>query len=1023
MRAPFEARLAALRAACATAPSFTHEGARQNALFLSWSDGAERARVVTGVARTPEEAWQAAAAQLPAECSAIRLLRADWVIACDRTDWHSLHERLSLTKRNYFRLGIALDPQFARAFLETELNANAMLYGGGSEPCAQLNPGNFTAYARRKYGRVELDLSDAAPVWTFATSGAFAGEDGVVHALEPAGRDGGRRRIDRLGPDRLRALIDAGSLYLADQVKLDGRFDYGWHPCFDRPIGTYNALRHASSVYAMLEAWEVTRTPLLLDAIRRALNDLTGTLIRSARLPSGEFAAFLVEANGEVKLGGNAVCLLALVKYCEVMGSDGYRPLLDRLAAGILHMQRPDGGFVHVLGYPALELRQQFRTIYYDGEAAFGLMRLYDLTGDSRWLDAVERAFAHFEAAGHARVHDHWLGYAAAALTRHRPEERWFRFALDNVRDHLDFVENRITTFPTLLELMMASERVIHRLRTDPSLAHLLEGFDLAHFDRAMHARAHYLLNGHFWPELAMFFANPARIMSSFFIRHHGFRVRIDDVEHYLSGLIAYLHHVDADRTAGSGWTAAEVTKAAGGSWARDPGGSWIAQGLAIHALGYRPGDMVAASVRDGEAGMQPEAVRQLPVMPSAILTSTPEAFESDAVPVLRVDDPGAAVIELGRHAREQMSARVIGVTGSVGKTTLVTMLAHALVPHGKTTSTRSNANVPHGVAWNLASCPRDCEYLILELAIGRMRQNAALAQPEVAIFTDIAPAHLEYHRDLATIARRKARIFEGMPTGGLAILNHDMPERDTVAGLALARGLRVIFYGTSASSAYRLEHYDPASGLVAARTPRGEHRYRLAAKGAHMARNSVAILATLGGLDLDPASGIAALAGFEALEGRGAVFELQHGARRLTIIDDSYNANPASMEAALRHLAETQASGRVAVLGEMLELGSDAASYHDALAACVAALPIREVHTLGDLYLGFRNRIGDAQRGVHATSLAALDAALPGRLRDGDVILFKGSHGSQIHRLVAALRTTRHQGPTPASAGLERVQ
>lgn len=1019
MSAPFEARLAALRTACAAAPVLTLEGARQAVLFLSWSDGTERARVITGTGRSAEDAWQAAVAQLPAECPAIRLLRADWAIACDRTDWRALHAQLSRTKRNYFRLGIALDAQFGHAFLETELNANAMLYGGRNEPCAQLNPGNFTAYARRKYGQVELDLSDAAPVWTFATAGAFVGEDGVVHPLGPAGRNGGRRRIEKLDPDSLEALIKAGSLYLADQVKLDGRFDYGWHPCFDRPIGTYNALRHASSVYAMLEAWEVTRTPLLLDAIRRALNDLTGSLIRSARLPDGQLAAFLVEANGEVKLGGNAVCLLALVKYCEVMANDAYRPLLDRLAAGILHMQRPDGGFVHILGYPSLEVREQFRTIYYDGEATFGLMRLHDLTGDPRWLDAAERAFGHFEAAGHARAHDHWLGYAAAALIRHRPEERWFRFALDNVRDYLDFVEKRITTFPTLLELMMASEQVIARLRADPSLAHLLKGFDLAHFDRAMHARAHYLLNGHFWPELAMFFANPARIMGSFFIRHHGFRVRIDDVEHYLSGLIAYLRHLREDRPSPPGWTAAEVAKAAGGSWVSDPGPGWIAQGLAIRAPGFRPGDMVAASIGEGEAGMRPEAIRRLPATPSAILTSAPAAFETDAAPVLRIDDPGAAVIELGRHAREQLRARVIGVTGSVGKTTLVAMLGQALAPHGKVALTRSNANLPRGVAWNLASCPRDCDYLVLELAIGRMRQNTALARPDVAIFTDIAPAHLEYHHDLATIARRKARIFEGMRAGGLAILNHDMPECDTVAGLALAQGLRVIFYGTSACSAYRLEQYDPVSSLVVAQTPHGERTYPLAARGVHLARNSIAVLAALSGLGLDPGPGMAALAGFEALAGRGAVFELQRGPRRLTIIDDSYNANPASMEAALRRLAETQAKGRVAVLGEMLELGGDAAAYHDALAACVAALPIREIHTLGDLYLGFRDRIADAQRGVHATSLAALDAALPARLRDGDVILFKGSHGSQIHRLVTAMR----KQPAPAPAGPEPVQ
>lgn len=1019
MSAPIEARLAALRTACVTAPVIPHEGARRAVLFLSWSCGNERARVVTGAGGTAEAAWSEAAAQLPQDAAAMRLLRADWIIACDCTTWGALRERLSRTKRNYFRLGIALDAAFERAFLETELNANAMLYGGRAEPCAQLNPDNFAIYACLKYGSTEPDLGDDAPVWTFATAGAFVGEDGMTHPIEPTGRNGGRRRIDRLDPDRLRTLIDAGSLYLADQVQLDGRFDYGCHPCFDRPIDAYNALRHASSVYAMLEAWEVTRAPVLLDAIRRALNYLTGTLIRSATLPGGEPAAFLTEANGEVKLGGNAVCLLALVKYSEVIGSDGYRPLLERLAAGVLHMQRPDGSFVHVLGYPGLEVREPFRIIYYDGEAAFGLMRLYELTGDARWLDAAERAFAYFEAAGHAKAHDHWLGYAVAALTRHRPEERWFRFALDNVRDHLDFVERRVTTFPTLLELMMASEQVIARLRADPAHLHLLDGFDLAHFDRAMHTRAHYLLNGHFWPELAMFFANPARITGSFFIRHHGFRVRIDDVEHYLSGLVGYRRHLSERHEARSGWSAAAVAQAACGAWIEDPGDGWQAQGLAIHAPGFRPGDMVAARFCEGEIGMLPEAVERLPVVPAAILTSEPARFAASGVPTLHVSDPAAAVAALGRDARSRLKGYVIGVTGSVGKTTLVAMLGEALEPYGEVGRTRSNANVPLGVAWNLASVPQDAAYVVLELAIGRMRQNAALARPDVAVFTDIAPAHLEYHGDLATIARRKARIFEGMGAGGLVVLNHDMPECDTVAALALARGLRLIFYGTSTAAAYRLDAYDPASGNVVAQTPHGERRFHVAARGAHIARNSLAVLAALDGFGLSVAPGLHALAGFEALDGRGAMFEITFDGRRLTIIDDSYNANPASMAAALERLAETKANARMAILGEMLELGHDAAAYHDALAACVTP-SIRTVHTVGDLYLGFRERVGIAQRGEHAPSIEALGAALPRLLRDGDAVLFKGSHGSGIHRLVSALRVASHTMESPAKTKLE---
>jgi hypothetical protein len=542
-------RLKRIRSAVIEAPPFMLDGVSRAVLFFSISDGPTRARVVTATGPTVEEAWDAGIRHIGDAEGAARWLRVDWVDAAEPATWQTLRTQLAKIKRNYFRLGLSLDQDFQHAFLETELNANAMLYGGAASTTALVNEKNFALYAAKRHGIAEVDFADDRPVWLFSTKAVFVGDDGVLQRIGGAGRNAGRRDIARLDVADLSTLVDNGSRYLASQVREDGRFHYGWHPCFDREIKAYNSLRHASSLYAMLEAWEVTRDAGLKTAIDRALGYLIGELVKPAILPDGDAAAFLVDPGAEIKLGGNAVTNLALAKHATLTGSRAHHGLLEQLGRGILHMQDPDTGrFTHVLHHPTLAVKQDFRIIYYDGEAAFGLMRLFALTGDPRWIDAVERAFGHFIDAEHWTAHDHWLGYCVNELTRYRPAERYYRFGLNNVADHLDFVISRITTFPTLLELMMAAEGMIARLRDNPALAHLLDGFDLPKFYHALHKRAHYLLNGHFWPELAMFFANPARIAGSFFIRHHAFRVRIDDVEHYLSGLIAYRRYLIEDR-------------------------------------------------------------------------------------------------------------------------------------------------------------------------------------------------------------------------------------------------------------------------------------------------------------------------------------------------------------------------------------------------------------------------------------------------------------------------------------------
>ncbi|MBC1666078.1 poly(glycerol-phosphate) alpha-glucosyltransferase [Listeria welshimeri] len=437
------------------------------------------------------------------------------------------------TKKNYYRRGIALNENFKMALMEQEINANAILLP--ADEGLAINIENMNRYLMQSNkNQAQLNLTTDSNIVTFDTLGWFF--DGKkIHELETTEWNHGHRKTTLLKPEIVAELVGNAGRYLANQVNAMGEFNYGWFACFDKKIKHYNSLRHASTTYSMLEAYELTEDEFILEAAANALAYLQKNFIYEK-----EDLAFLIEPElREVKLGGAAATLLAFTKYMKITGNKTYLPLCRKIANAILSLQDKDGKFTHVLEYPTLEVKDIFRIVYYDGEAVFGLLRLYEIDRDSRWLDAAAKSFNHFIRDNYWQNHDHWLSYCANEITKYIPDEAYYEFGLQNAFDNLPFIYARETTFPTFLELTVATKEMTLRMEKE-GLQHLLLDYSIEELEKTITKRAHYQLNGYFYPELAMYYKNPARIEGSFFIRHQSFRVRIDDVEHNISGYVRY---------------------------------------------------------------------------------------------------------------------------------------------------------------------------------------------------------------------------------------------------------------------------------------------------------------------------------------------------------------------------------------------------------------------------------------------------------------------------------------------------
>ncbi|TIX25566.1 UDP-N-acetylmuramoylalanyl-D-glutamyl-2,6-diaminopimelate--D-alanyl-D-alanine ligase [Mesorhizobium sp.] len=381
--------------------------------------------------------------------------------------------------------------------------------------------------------------------------------------------------------------------------------------------------------------------------------------------------------------------------------------------------------------------------------------------------------------------------------------------------------------------------------------------------------------------------------------------------------------------------------------------------------------------------------------------------------PIIVVEDVLVALEKLGVASRARSQAKIIAVTGSAGKTTTKEALRHVLQAVGKVHASAQSFNNHWGVPLTLARMPADCNYAVFEIGMNHpdeIRPLVKMVRPHVAIVTMIAAAHLGFFRNLDEIAKAKAEIFEGLEPEGAVILNRDDARFKLLDKMAHAAGVEHVYgFGENARSTFKLvqcELHADHSDIIA-RIGGHEVTARIGAPGRHMVQNVLAVLgaAHLVGADLGKVA--SALADLSAERGRGKRHVLRHPRGPITLIDESYNANPASMSAAMALLNATPVTGegrRIAVLGDMLELGDHSAKLHAALAELIVGTGTQTVFLGGPEMRVLAEVLPAEIKTEYRAGVEELKPVLLAALKPGDVVMIKSSKGIGFAKLVDAL-------------------
>jgi UDP-N-acetylmuramoyl-tripeptide--D-alanyl-D-alanine ligase len=462
-------------------------------------------------------------------------------------------------------------------------------------------------------------------------------------------------------------------------------------------------------------------------------------------------------------------------------------------------------------------------------------------------------------------------------------------------------------------------------------------------------------------------------------------------------------------------WTFSDIAKATEGTCANDG----EAYGVSIDSRTIRSGDVFLAFKGENQDGHAYAGQAVAKGAAGVIISDPVEGLPKD-LPVVQVKNTRDALVMLGNAARSRTNAKIVGVTGSVGKTGTKEALYTALLRSGATHASERSYNNDIGVPLTLARMPASTDFAVLEMGMnhaGEVRELTAMARPDVAVITNIESVHAEFFDSVEAIANAKAEIFEGMTADSVAVLNRDNAYYDHLAKAAKAQGVdKIVTFGEAEDSDIRLlKSFEADDCSTVSALIDGElMTYRIGVPGAHWVKNSLAVLAVVHVLGADLGFAGLGMGEMVAPKGRGRRHWVNYRDGVVLVIDESYNASPVSMRAAINDLG--RANGRmpdsgipgrkIAVLGDMLELGSQSEQQHHALAEQLGQAGIDLVFTVGTAIEALDVSLQPFRKGGHAADCYALIPHLMEQLQPGDVVMAKGSNALGLSAVIDALVT-----------------